>query len=180
MSVRSTSYSNNRTRRVETELTDLFDNYYDNIARYAAVHIGNRDDAQDIAAEVFLRAFKSMDDFDERGIPIHCWLFKIAHNLVVDHLRKKSRQRMVDVDSITIAAGEKTPEQLIEQKTEMERVKIAMTGLTPDQQQVISLRFLGELSSKETARVLGKTDGAVREMQRAALVRLRTILAGGR
>ena len=106
---------------------------------------------------------------------MQAWLFKIAHNLVVDHLRKSSRRKTVGIENITIESDENL-EKNAEKRVEVERVKKAMAKLTSEQRQVISLRFFGELSSKETAAILGKSDGAVREMQRAATSKLRALL----
>ena len=162
-------------RSHEAELASLYSEYYDKIARYASVHIGNRTDAEDIAGEVFLKALESLGSYEKRGIPMQAWLFKIAHNLVVDYLRKMSKRKTVDIDSVIIES-DKGPEAIAEVNIEVERVKKVMEQLTRDQREVLSLRFFGELTSRETAAIMGKSDGAVREMQRAATVKLRTLL----
>ncbi|MCR4394465.1 MAG: RNA polymerase sigma factor, partial [Dehalococcoidales bacterium] len=84
--------------KYEIQLVNLYEEYFDKIARYAFAHIGDRTEAEDIAGEVFLRALKSLDSFRDFGIPLQSWLFKIAHNMVVDYLRKKSRYLMVRND----------------------------------------------------------------------------------
>jgi RNA polymerase sigma-70 factor (ECF subfamily) len=162
-------------RSNEAELSSLYREYYDKIAHYASAHIGNRADAEDIAGEVFLKALESLRSYRKRGIPMQAWLFKIAHNLVVDYLRKMSKRKTVDIDSVTVSLDE-GPEAIAEFNIEVERVKKAMEQLTPSQRDVLSLRFFGELTSKETASIMGKTDGAVREMQRAAIQKLRIIM----
>ena len=162
-------------RSHEAQLVSLYREYYDKIARYASVHIGNKTDAEDIAGGVFLKALESLGSYEERGLPMQAWLFRIAHNLVVDYLRKMSKQKTVDIDSVTIES-DKGPEAIAEVNIEFERVKKSMGQLTRDQREVLSLRFLGELTSKETASIMGKSDGAVREMQRAATLKLRKIL----
>ena len=162
-------------RSPEAELEGLYTEYYDKISRYAAVHIGNRTDAEDIAGDVFLKALESLGSYEKRGIPMQAWLFKIAHNLVVDYLRKKSKRKTVDIDNVTVRSNENL-EVIAEVNIEVERVKQAMEQLTRDQKDVLSLRFFGELSSKETAAIMGKSDGAVREMQRAATSKLRVLL----
>ena len=162
-------------RSHEAELAGLYTEYYDKISHYAAVHIGNRADAEDIAGEVFLKALESLGSYEKRGIPMQAWLFKIAHNLVVDYLRKMSKRKTVDIDSVTIES-DKGPEAIAEVNIEVERVKKAMEQLTREQREVLSLRFFGELTSKETAAIMGKSDGAVREMQRAATSKLRVLL----
>jgi RNA polymerase sigma-70 factor (ECF subfamily) len=163
-------------RSLEIKLGGLHKEYYDKIARYASAHIGNRADAEDIAGEVFLKALESLDSYEERGVPMQAWLFKIAHNKVVDHLRKASKRKTVDIDSVVINT-ETDPSAIAEVNIEIERVKKAMEQLTQEQKEVLSLRFFGEFASKETASIMGKSDGAVREMQRAAIEKLRTLLA---
>jgi RNA polymerase sigma-70 factor, ECF subfamily len=164
-----------RTRH-ETELAGLYEEYYDRIARYAFVHIGERDDAEDIAGEVFLRAIKSLDSYREWGVPMQAWLFRIAHNVVVDYLRKKSKIRLLPLETEELA-NDDDPVEIAGTAIDIEKVKKAMQKLSPDQRQVIGLRFMGGLASREVAAIMNKTDGAVREMQRAAIERLRSILA---
>ena len=157
------------------KLAALYDEYYGKIARYAYVRIGDKCEAEDMAGEVFLKALQSLKSYEEREVPMQAWLFRIAHNLVVDHLRKKSKRQTVPIDESHLDAGP-DPEKLAERNIEMERVKKAMEQLTKEQQEVLGLRFFGEFTSKETANILNKTDGAVREMQRAAISKLRKIL----
>ncbi|UCE97792.1 MAG: sigma-70 family RNA polymerase sigma factor [Dehalococcoidia bacterium] len=159
----------------EAELAGLYTEYYDKIAHYASVHIGNKTDAEDIAGEVFLKALESLGSYEKRGIPMQAWLFKIAHNLVVDYLRRVSKRKTIDIESVTLRSNE-SPELVAEINIEVERVKKAMEQLTREQREVLSLRFFGELTSKETAAIMGKSDGAVREMQRAATSKLRVLL----
>ncbi len=163
-------------RSYEAELAGLYTEYYDKIAHYASVHIGNKADAEDIAGEVFLKALESLGSYEKRGIPMQAWLFKIAHNSVVDYLRRMSKRKIVDIDSVTLRS-EESPEMIAEINIEIEKVKKAMEQLTRDQREVLSLRFFGELTSRETAVIMGKSDGAVREMQRAATSKLRVLLA---
>jgi len=116
-----------------------------------------------------------LPSYRERGLPMSAWLFRIAHNLVVDFLRQKSKGHSVPLDEIDLPS-DVNPALLVESRLEMARVNQAMKALSPAQQEVIRLRFLGELSSKEVAAVMGKSDGAVREMQSSAIARLRQLL----
>ena len=159
----------------EVRLGALFDSCYPRLARYAYARIGNRTDAEDIAAEVFVRALQSLDSYQERGLPMEAWLFRIAHNLVVDHLRRGSRFERADEDEAALPDSP-DPARIAEERLMMADVRAAMARLTQDQRDVVSLRFFGGLSSKETAGVLHKSDGAVREMQRAALEKMRGLL----
>jgi len=159
----------------ETRLSDLYEEYYDKIARYVYVHIGNKEEAEDIAGEVFLKALQSLESYREQGVPMQGWLFRIAHNLTVDYLRKMNKRRTVPIDSVVLQ-GNDNPANTAEKNIEFERVSEAMQELTTEQREVINLRFFGGLTSKEVGGVLGKSDGAVREMQRAAIEKLRGIM----
>jgi RNA polymerase sigma-70 factor (ECF subfamily) len=159
----------------EIRLSGLYEEYYDKIARYVYVHIDNKEEAEDIAGEVFLRALKSLKSYREQGVPMQGWLFRIAHNLTIDYLRKMDKRRTVPVDSVVLS-GNDNPADTAERNIEFARVTEAMKQLTTEQREVINLRFFGELTSKEVGSVLGKSDGAVREMQRAAIEKVRGIM----
>jgi RNA polymerase sigma-70 factor (ECF subfamily) len=159
----------------QSKLASQYEEYYDKIVRYAYVHIGNRTEAEDIAGEVFLKALESLKSYEDRGIPMQAWLFRIAHNLVVDHLRKAAKRKTVPID-IVQAESDDNPVTAAEKNIELERVTKAMEQLTREQREVLGLRFFGGLTSKEAGSILNKSDGAVREMQRAAIEKLRKLL----
>ena len=123
-------------RSNEAKLASLYEEYYGKIAHYAYVYIGNKTEAEDIAGEVFLRAVDSLKSYKERGIPMQAWLFKIAHNLVVDHLRRATKRKTVPIDTVRIEAGE-DPLAITEKRIEIERVNEAMQRLTPEQREVV-------------------------------------------
>jgi len=162
-------------REKESRLASLYDEYFDRIAHYIYVRIGDRNEAEDLAGDVFGKALESLKSYKERGIPMQAWLFRIAHNALVDHLRKKGRVTTVPIEGVTIMTRE-DPVAVTEKNIEMEKVSEAMQKLTPEQREVVQLRFFGGLSSKEVGAILRKSDGAVREMQRAAVEKLRRLL----
>ena len=164
-----------QVRENETRLAALYEDYYDRIANYVYVRIGDKNEAEDIASEVFLKALKSIKSYEEQGIPMQAWLFKIAHNMVVDHLRKVSKIKTVSLDTIEVK-DENDPAETAEMQITIESIKKTMEQLTPDQREVLQLRFFGELSSREVADIMKKTDGSVREMQSSALAKLRQLL----
>ena len=163
------------TRAKEARLASLYEEYYDRIAHYVYVRIGDKSEAEDIASEVFLKALESLRTYEERGLPMQAWLFKIAHNMVVDHLRKATKYKTIPIETVEIN-DESDPQKTAETNIEMEKVAIAMQQLTDAQKEVIRLRFFGGLNSREVSSLLNKSDGAVREMQRAALEKLRELL----
>lgn len=163
----------------EAKLASLYEEYYGKIANYAYAKTGDRIEAQDIAGEVFLKALKSLESYKEHGIPMQAWLFRIAHNLIVDYYRKTARSRTVPIDNVKIA-GDTNPAAEVEKRVEFARVTKAMEQLTEEQREVLKLRFLSELTSKEVGSIMKKSDGAVREMQRAAIEKLRHLLGAER
>lgn len=165
-------------REKENRLAGLYDEYFDRVARYIYVRIGDRNEAENLAGDVFLKALESLKSYRERGVPMQAWLFRIAHNISVDYLRKRGRMTTVPIDGVLIASRD-DPVATADMNIKIKRVNEAMLELTPEQREVVQLRFFGELSSKEVGAILNKSDGAVREMQRAALEKLRSMLTGG-
>lgn len=159
----------------EEQLSSLFDSCYPRLARYAYARLGNPTEAEDVAADVFVHAFESLDSYRERGLPMEAWLFRIARNLVVDRYRRSGRFERSGEDEAELPDSP-DPAQLAEKSILLKDVKEAMQHLTQDQRDVVTLRFFSGLSSRETAAALGKSDGSVREMQRAALEKLRQLL----
>ena len=162
----------------EEAFTQLYEEYFTKIYRYVALRIGNEMEAEDIAQQVFLRALQSIGSFKWRGVPFSSWLFRIAHNQVVDYLRRKAKRTTVPLNEVQVFADH-NPQEEVEQELDLERLAAAVNHLTKAQREVISLRFTGELSTAETAKVMGKSQGAVKALQHSAIVALRKTLLQG-
>jgi len=159
-------------------LTQLYEENFDKIYRYVVLKIGDRAEAEDMTQQVFLNALKSISSYKYKGMRFSSWLFRIAHNQVVDYYRKKKRSATVPLDE-NIASGYDNPGLEAERKIEIEQMTIATRQLTQAQQEVISLRFAGELSVAEVAKVVGRSEGAVKALQHAAILSLRKIMSVG-
>ena len=157
----------------------LYEHYYDRIFRYVSFKTGNSLEAEDIAAEVFVKMLESINSFRWQGYQFSSWLFRIAHNLVVDHFRKRGRRPIVALDDAPAAATEYDPDldRKLDVDMSMAPVREAMKDLTDLQREVISLRFAAGLSVAETARAVGKKDNAVKALQHAGIKKLRGILS---
>lgn len=167
-----------RAKQYDQEaFTELYDKYFDKIYRYVAVKVGDRMEAEDITQQVFLKAIKSISAFKWKGFPFSSWLFRIAHNQVVDYLRKKKKQATVALDD-NVLTSKDDPEAILEQKLDLEQLATATKKLTSAQQEVISLRFAGELPIAQVAKVMGKSEGAVKALQHSAIVSLRKAFMG--
>ena len=164
--------------RDQVALTTLYEENFDRIYRYIALKIGDRTEAEDLTQQVFLNAMQSISSYKWKGMPFSSWLYRIAHNQIVDHLRKKSRRPTVTLDERT-PAGATNPSRDVEMKLEIEELAETAKKLTKSQQEVISLRFAAELSVAETAKAMGKTEGAVKALQHSAIAALRRVLGKG-
>jgi len=162
-------------RAKEDALASLFDQHYDGVVRYIFVRTGNQAEAEDLAGDVFLRAVKSLGSFRGTQEQMRFWVFRVAHNIVVDHYRKKSKRQTVPLDPSEVSRSPNV-EDIVETNLQIAALSQALDQLTPAQREVIGLRFFAGLSSEEAGRVMGKSGGAVREMQRSAVEKLRGIM----
>jgi RNA polymerase sigma-70 factor, ECF subfamily len=161
----------------QAALTQLYEENFDKIYRYIVLKIGDRTEAEDMTQQVFLNALRSITSYKSQGLPFSSWLYRIAHNQIVDHLRKTSRQAVVPLDeSLPIPDSDPDPQVVVEMKFEIEEVARAARKLTPAQQEVISLRFASEMSITEVAGIMHKSEGAIKALQHSAIAALRKIL----
>ena len=168
-----------RARQGEQEaFAQLYEIHFERIYRYIIVWIGNRAEAEDMTQQVFVKAYESIPSFRWKGIPFSAWLFRIAHNLVVDYLRKKKKRPAMSLEE-SLLVGEGDPVAETERKMDIEQLAAATERLTVAQREVISLRFAGGLSIAEVARVMGKSQGAVKALQHSAIIALRKLLLAG-
>ena len=160
-------------------LAALYERFFDRIYRYVSFKSGSGAAAEDITGDVFVKMLESIHSFKWQGHPFSSWLFRIAHNLVVDYFRRAARKKTVPLDAAAATIGTTTEDmdRVVETNLTMSEVRVAMQGLTSLQQEVLSLRFAGGLSVSETAGALGKNDNAVKALQHVGLKKLRAILA---
>ena len=123
--------------------------------------------------QVFLNALHSISSFKWKGIPFSAWLFRIAHNQIVDYLRKKKNTAVpLDESLVSLVSNDNNPQLIVEQKLDTEQLLLATKQLTEAQREVISLRFAGELPIAQVAKAMGKSQGAVKALQHSAIVAL--------
>jgi len=157
--------------------TRLYDEHFDKIYRYIYFRVSNQAEAEDLTQEVFLKALQAIGSYKWRDLPFAAWLFRIAHNQVIDHLRKRSKQKKAPLEEAAAVSME-DPVAMTEHKSEIEELTSAVKELPSAQQEVISLRFISGLPIAEVAKTLGKSEGTVKALQFNGTVSLRRILSG--
>ena len=153
----------------------LFQEHHQRVYNYAYVRTGNAADADDIAANVFIEAVRGIDRFQYRGAPVAAWLFRIAHNETVDHLKRRKRTETTSLEHPEAAAG-LLAHDVFGTSDDMRDVGDAMGTLKQEHRDILMLRLVEGRSVNETATLLGKTQGAVKVMQMRALQALRARL----
>lgn len=158
------------SQREPRHFAKLYEHYFDRVYAFALTRTGDRTAAEDVTAETFKRAFENLRQFQWRGVPFSAWLFRVAANAAADLRRQESRQ--TGLDQLPDEPSEPWESRLIEVE---ERVQLfgLVKRLPKDQRQVIVMRFGQEKSSKETAQVMGRSEGAVKALQFRAVQSLR-------
>jgi len=157
-------------------LSALYEHYFPRVYRYVAARLGNTEDAEDVTEEIFLRIISNLKSFSFRGLPFGAWIFRIARNEVVSHVRRQKvrtgtsplTEYIPDLGADGLAA--------VELEMTMVTIRAAAERLPEAQRQVIALRFGAGLSVAETAQALKKTENNVKVLQHKAIARLQTMV----
>ncbi len=150
----------------------LFDHYSEPVYRYIASRVQRPADAEDLTQIVFVKALEALPRYEPRGIPFGGWLFRLARNTIIDHVRTRRDHTGLD-ELAERSAGERGPEELVAVKQQIETVGAALRALTDEQRDVIALRFFAGLSTREAAAAMGKREGTIRGLQFRAIGALR-------
>lgn len=162
-----------------TAFAELYEQYQPKIHRYCFYRVSDPAVAEDLTAEVFVRMVESIDDFRYRGRPLLAWLYTIARNLVTDHYRHQGRATHLELKEGLVADGADLDHRA-HIALEQTKLAAALAQLTEDQRQVILLKFFEGADNATTARILGKTVGAVKSLQHRALASLARLLGADR
>ncbi|MCL4078482.1 sigma-70 family RNA polymerase sigma factor [Coriobacteriia bacterium Es71-Z0120] len=156
----------------------LYDAYFERIFGFVRTRVSDLEDAKDLTATVFMRAWEALPSYDLRGVPFAAWLFRIARNAIIDEYRRTARgpQQVWEDDAQAVADPVSVEETVIAQ-CDAETVRRALEALTDEQAAVIVLRFLWDMPIAEVAEALGKSEGAVKAMQHRAVRMLAKHLA---
>ncbi len=155
-------------------LAQVYDDYYDRIYRYVYGYIGRPGAAEDLTANVFFRLLRAVRDGRSPRSNLSAWLYRVAHNLVVDSFRRGPPEELELAE--WLESDEPDPAYTAEQRMQVNRVRLALRELTESQQQVIMLKFFQGMDSREVASIVGKSEGAVDALQHRGIRALRKAL----
>lgn len=150
-------------------LEELYLIHFDRIYSYLHLSVRNRQDAEDLTNQTFVKMLESIERFEWRKVPLSAWLFRIAHNLAMDHFRAGRRWQPEEEPPEPPGAAERSAEEAAFHSLGRKSMLEMIEALSPDQQQVLTLKFVFGFANAEVATILGKTEGAVKSLQHRAL-----------
>lgn len=148
----------------------IYDRFQPEIVRYLTYRTRNAEVAEDLAQQVFLKAWQAIPRFEDRGVPFKAWLYRMAHNQMVDYFR--TRKPTTDLEGIEVPEEAEAEERVLVQEVH-ERLRDAMDRLSEDHREVLTLRFLLEKSAREAGEAMGRKEVTIRGLQMRALQALR-------
>jgi RNA polymerase sigma-70 factor (ECF subfamily) len=153
---------------------ELYERHVRKIYNYIYYRTGNQEDAEDLTARVFQRALKHVANFQDQGVPFSAWLYRIAHNLVANWHRDRSRRPVVPLeDHMFLRGGGAHPEMETIALEERRMLLTAVQCLPPERQQLLILKFVERLSNAEIGAIMDRTEGAIKSLYHRTLNALR-------
>jgi len=152
----------------------LYEKYIDDIYSYVYYRTSDKKEAEDLTSRVFLRALKHIENYEDRGYPFSAWLYRIAHNLVVNWYRDNDRNEEVPlVDQFPPPSTQGVMEKRLLKKDERKRLMSIIQELPHDRQQLIILKHVEGLTNREIGTIMERTEGAIKALYHRTLVSLR-------
>ncbi len=157
-------------------LSAIYDQYVGKIYAYIYHRTGQVELAEDLTGQVFMRMLEAVRSGRPWRTSFSGWLYRIAHNLVIDHYRRRGRASFVELEDANPTSTDAEPFNAIQARLDSERLQAALNRLTEEQAEVITLRFLQGLSIAEVAQIMDKTEGAIKALQYRAVLALRRVM----
>ena len=155
----------------------LYEQYAPLVYRFLRRRLDGDDEiVHDLTEDVFVKVYEKLDRYVERGLPFTAWLYRIAHNHLVDYLRALPRMSATTLDAVA-EVPERAASAAFSRVLDRQSLEPALARLTPEQRQAVELRFMEGMSVAETADAMGRSDEAVKKLQARALANLRRHLA---
>lgn len=158
---------------------ELYEEYVTRIFNYVYYRTGNVHDAEDLTARVFHRALNHIHQYTDRGLPFSAWLYRIAHNLIANWHRDRSRHQEIPLDdTLQLHYKGDPPESMLVQSQETESLLRLIRHLPAERQSLLVLKFVEHLSNAEIGEIMGRSEGAVKSLYHRTLLVLRDELEG--
>jgi RNA polymerase sigma-70 factor (ECF subfamily) len=152
----------------------LYERYVDNIYSYIYYRTGNHHDAEDLVSRTFYRALKHFTRYVDRGAPFSAYLYRIAHNIVANFHRDRSRRQVVPLNELMLSAlRREQPAVAFEEGDAQAALLEVVRRLSQDRQELLILKFVDQLTNAEIAKIMGRTEGAIKSLYHRTLVALR-------
>ncbi|MDD4042994.1 MAG: sigma-70 family RNA polymerase sigma factor [Anaerolineaceae bacterium] len=153
----------------------LYERYVERIYNYIYFKVGSVKDAEDLTAKVFFKALKSVGGYRHMGLPFSAWLYRIAHNLVANFHRDRSRIQEISIENLVLEdrSHSSAPENLMEAKQESAFLLRLVNDLSPQKRELVILKHVHRLSNEEIGKIFGKTEGAIKSLYHRTLVELK-------
>lgn len=152
----------------------LYERYIERIFNYVYYRTGNLHDAEDLTARVFQRAMNHIHNYTDRGVPFSAWLYRIAHNLVANWHRDRSRRQEIPLDDLPIVPSkDDRPEATLLRSQEQDALLRLIRQLPSERQTLLILKFVENLSNAEIGQIMGRSEGAVKSLYHRTLLALR-------
>ena len=151
----------------KSAFTRLYETYFDEVFRFVAYRVNDLDEAEAISAQLFLKAWQNLPKFERRS-SFRSWIFRMAHNVVIDHYRTRRMHTAIE-DAPIMRDLQPSPETQLMAQEHIDLLQSILSQLSPVHQQVLVMRFINGMSPEEVAGVLQRSVGAVRVLQHRAL-----------
>ena len=153
----------------------LYDLYMPRIYRFVFLRTRQKEDAEDLTHQVFMNAWQNLHRYESRGFPFGSWLYRIATNAVIDHYRTARAHAPLEAIPEEILSRPSGMGEAVDTAIDLHRVRVMLTNLESDQQNVLLMKFVDDMTNREIAEALGKTEGAVRVIQHRAIKKLKEL-----
>lgn len=158
----------------------LYERYVERIFNYVYYRTGNLHDAEDLSARVFQRAMNHIHNYTDRGVPFSAWLYRIAHNLVANWHRDRSRKQEIALSELAVVpSSEDRPETVLVRSQDQDSLMRLIRQLPAERQALLILKFVENLSNAEIGQIMGRSEGAIKSLYHRTLLALRDELDEG-
>ncbi len=155
----------------------LYDHYLPKIYRFVLLKVSLREEAEDLTHQVFLKAWQNISTYNFQGYPFGTWLYQIARNTVIDHYRSSNPHTSLEATAFDIAAEGKSLQEVAEGSLQWDVILKGIRQLKETEQDVLIMRFVEDMTPREVAAAIGKSESAVKLIQHRAIKRLKELLS---